>query len=82
MNNKKETVEKCLRNYLEKEYNAIAEIKESDNLIGSLGIDSLGILKMAISIEEELGIVIPDEELARIEDLSYGEVVDYFVERY
>lgn len=82
MNEKRESVEKCLRNYLEKEYDAMTELKESDNLISSLGIDSLGVLKMAISIEEELGIVIPDEELARIEDLSYGEVVDFFVERY
>lgn len=82
MNEKRESVERCLRNYLEKEYDVMTELKESDDLISSLGIDSLGVLKMAISIEEELGIVIPDEELARIENLSYGEVVDFFVDKY
>lgn len=46
-----------------------ASIKED------LGADSLDILQLLMTIEEENGIVIPDEELAHFEKVQ--DIVDY-----
>lgn len=40
-----------------------------------LGADSLDILQLLMTIEEEKGIVVPDEELAHF--LTVGDVVKY-----
>ncbi len=40
-----------------------------------LGADSIDILQLLMTIEEEHGIVIPDEELARFEKVQ--DIVDY-----
>ncbi|MBO4406992.1 MAG: acyl carrier protein [Clostridia bacterium] len=40
-----------------------------------LGADSLDILQLLMTIEEEHGITIPDEELATFEKV--GDIVDY-----
>lgn len=82
MNAKREMIEKCIKNYLNNEYDIEKEINQEEYLVETLGIDSLGILKMAIKVEEELGIVIPDEELASIGNFTYGEVIEFLAERY
>ena len=50
-----------------------ASIKED------LGADSLDILQLLMTIEEENGIVIPDEELATFEKVQ--DIVDYLESR-
>lgn len=82
MSAKREKVENCIKNYLNNEYNIEKKINQEEYLVKTLGIDSLGILKMAVKVEEELGIVIPDEELASIGNFTYGEVIEFFAKRY
>ena len=67
-----ETVKKILADQL--------RINEEDILPSSrikedLGADSLGILELLMTIEEEHGIVIPDEELASFE--TVGDILNF-----
>ena len=82
MSEKRRTVEMCIKNYLKNEYGIEKKVKEEEFLVKTLGIDSLGILKLAIKVEEELGIVVPDEELVKIGSFNYGELLDFFATRY
>ena len=51
------------------------EIKPESKISEDLGADSLDILQLLMTIEEEHGIVIPDEELAAFETVQ--DIVDY-----
>ena len=51
------------------------EIKPESKITEDLGADSLDILQLLMTIEEEHGIVIPDEELASFEMVQ--DIVDY-----
>lgn len=51
------------------------EIKPESKITEDLGADSLDILQLLMTIEEEHGIVIPDEELASFETVQ--DIVDY-----
>ena len=51
------------------------EIKPESKITEDLGADSLDILQLLMTIEEEHGIVIPDEELATFETVQ--DIVDY-----
>lgn len=53
----------------ENEVTLTAELKDD------LGIDSLAVVDLATSIEEEFDIEIPDEELENIR--TVGDIVDY-----
>lgn len=53
----------------EDEVTLTAELKDD------LGIDSLAVVDLATSIEEEFDIEIPDEELENIK--TVGDIVDY-----
>ena len=46
------------------------DILPSSRIKEDLGADSLGILELLMTIEEEHGIVIPDEELATFETVE------------
>ena len=48
--------------------------KESD-VINDLGADSIDILQLLMTLEEESGITIPDEKLATFE--TVGDIVTY-----
>ena len=52
-----------------------ADITLDTNIKKYLGADSLDILQLLMSIEEEYGIQIPDDELAGFE--TVGDVVTY-----
>ena len=52
-----------------------ADITLDTNIKKDLGADSLDILQLLMSIEEEYGIQIPDDELAGFE--TVGDVVTY-----
>ncbi|MFC1744580.1 acyl carrier protein [Candidatus Riflebacteria bacterium] len=46
------------------------EIKNSDDLFGDLGIDSLRGLKIMAEIEEEFDITIPDDRLSEMNTIK------------
>lgn len=51
------------------------EIRPESKITEDLGADSLDILQLLMTIEEERGIVIPDEELATF--VTVQDIVDY-----
>ena len=56
-----------------------AEITLDSKIKDDLGADSLDILQLLMTIEEEHGIVIPDEELATF--VTVGDIVNYLESR-
>lgn len=56
-----------------------AKITPDAKIQQDLGADSLDVLQLLMTIEEEYGIVIPDEELAAFEKVS--DIVDYLEKR-
>ena len=67
-----ETVKKILADQLRLNED---DIQPSSRIKEDLGADSLGILELLMTIEEENGIVIPDEELATFETVA--DIVTY-----
>lgn len=53
----------------------VSEIEETSTIKGDLGADSVDILQLLMTLEEENGIVIPDEKLAKFE--TVGDIVRY-----
>ncbi len=51
------------------------EILPTSNIKKDLGADSLDILQLLMTIEEQYGIVIPDEKLAEFDTIQ--DIVDY-----
>lgn len=51
------------------------EVLESKNFINDLGADSLALVDITMSLEELFGMVIPEEESAKIQ--TVGQMVDY-----
>ena len=51
------------------------DVRPESKIKDDLGADSIDILQLLMTIEEEHGIVIPDEELARFEKVQ--DIVDY-----
>lgn len=56
-----------------------AKITPDAKIQEDLGADSLDVLQLLMTIEEEYGIVIPDEELAAFEKVS--DIVNYLENR-
>ncbi len=69
--------------YFEKVRNALAQQFEMDpeaitpetNLIDDLGADSLDVVELIMSLEDEFGIAISDEDAAQL--YTVGRIVDY-----
>ena len=55
------------------------EIKENDNIQRSLEIDSFDFLKILTSLNEELGVEVPESEYAKVDTLEH--MAQYFLER-
>lgn len=51
------------------------DIRPESKIKDDLGADSLDVLQMLITLEEDYGIVIPDEKLA--EFVTVSDIVDY-----
>ena len=49
------------------------EIVESSNIIEDLGADSLDVIEMLMTLEEEYGITIPDDKIGQIKTI--GQIV-------
>ena len=56
-----------------------AKIKPESLIMEELGADSLNILQLLMKIEDDYGIVVPDEELATFR--TVGDVVSYLEAR-
>ncbi len=46
-----------------------AEIENTTDIVDDLGADSLDIVEILMSIEEQFGVVIPDEEVPNLKNL-------------
>lgn len=53
------------------------EIKESDDMVDDLGVDSLKIIEVISALEKDLGIRIKDSELKKIR--KYNEAEELYV---
>ncbi|MBR6050178.1 MAG: acyl carrier protein [Clostridia bacterium] len=53
----------------------ISEIDEDTRIMDDLGADSLDVVEMVMSIEEECGVAIPDDVVPTLE--TVGDVVNY-----
>ncbi len=49
-------------------------IKPESNILEDLGADSLDVIEMLMTLEEEYGITIPDEQISKVKTI--GEIVD------
>ncbi len=48
----------------------VEKVKDNSRLVEDLGADSLDIVEMLMTLEEEFGINIPDEETANMKTVS------------
>ena len=53
-------------------------ITAESNIIEDLGADSLDVIEMLMTLEEEYGITIPDEKISQIKTI--GQIVDLIEE--
>jgi len=49
------------------------EVTEASNIIEDLGADSLDVIEMLMTLEEEYGITIPDDKIGQIKTI--GQIV-------
>ena len=57
----------------------VSQIKPESRIKDDLGADSLDMLQLLMTIQEELGIEIPDEELAKF--ITVADVCEYLESR-
>lgn len=55
------------------------EVLPESKIMDDLGADSLDILQLLMTIEDEYGITVPDEELVKF--VTVGDVVTYLEEK-
>ena len=59
---------------LDQHAQAKVEINESSQIVGDLGIDSLGVMEVIADIEDKFGLHIPDEALRDV--VTVGDVAN------
>lgn len=52
-------------------------IKRESSLVDDLGCDSLDIVELTMTVEEEFNIEIPDDDAEKFQNATVGDVVDY-----
>ena len=70
--NTKERLIKVFRTVFEDEFDA-TELSESASLLGDLGMNSIGLLYMAMATEEEFGIKFQNEDFGKL--ITVGDVI-------
>ncbi|WP_298182639.1 acyl carrier protein [Saccharomonospora sp.] len=55
------------------------EVQNEKYLIDDLDIDSLSLVEIGATIEDDLGVAIPDDKLAELK--SVGDLVDYVTQQ-
>lgn len=71
-----ESVLNKISNYLKDEY-YVEDVDASKSLTEDYGINSLGVLKLIIGIEEEFALMIPDEELSKFSTATINEIIEF-----
>jgi acyl carrier protein len=54
---------------------AVEDIRDSSDVMGDLGADSLDIVDVVMAIEEEFGIEVPDEDVPGLK--TVGDIANY-----
>jgi acyl carrier protein len=57
----------------------VRDVKEESHLIDDLGFDSLDLVELTMTIEEALGIEIPDEDVEKL--FTVSDVIEYLKTR-
>lgn len=57
----------------------VADIADNADIIADLGADSLDIVELLMVLEDELGISIPDDDVAELKTVS--DIADYIEDR-
>ena len=52
-----------------------ARIEESTNLVDDLGVDSLDVAEMLMTIEDKYGVAVPDEDAIKLKTVK--DITDY-----
>ncbi|MDD5903188.1 MAG: acyl carrier protein [Oscillospiraceae bacterium] len=69
------TLEKVQKIIAEQFEVAADSISADTNIVDDLGIDSLDVVELIISVEDEFGIAIPDEDATEL--TTVGKIVEY-----
>lgn len=56
-------------------------IRASSSLIDDLGLDSLDVAELAMALEDEFNLAIPDSDLIDNANTTVGDVIAYIVKR-
>lgn len=64
-----------LAELIKEQLNYDGEVKAESNFKDDLGVDSLDLFELVMSMEEEFGVEIPSEDLEKI--ATVGDVIDY-----
>ena len=67
--------EKIVKLIAEKLGKKVEDIKPSSRLVEDLNADSLDVVEMIITLEDEFGITLPDEEVANMKTVA--DVIKY-----
>jgi acyl carrier protein len=70
-----ETIDKVKAILAEQLDYAVEDIRDSSDVMGDLGADSLDIVDVVMAIEEEFDIEVPDEDVPLLK--SVGEIATY-----
>ncbi|MCC6525724.1 MAG: acyl carrier protein [Polyangiaceae bacterium] len=65
-----EAVVKELMRVLEVHTEHKVELRESTELVGELGIDSLGVMEVVAELEDKFGLTIADDDLREVETVG------------
>ena len=65
-----------IQEILAEQFEVSAEsVSEDTNLVDDLGADSLDVVELIMSVEDEFGISVPDEDAAGL--TTVGKIIDY-----
>jgi len=67
--------QKIVKIIAEKLNKKVDEIKMESRLVEDLGADSLDVVELVMSFEDEFGIALPDEDVANLKTIK--DIVDY-----
>ena len=67
--------QKIIKLIAEKLNKKIEEIKMESRLVEDLGADSLDVVELVMTFEDEFGIALPDEDVANLKTIK--DIVDY-----
>ena len=69
--------QKIVKLIAEKLNKKVDEIKMESHLVEDLGADSLDVVELVMSFEDEFGITLPDEDVAKLKTIK--DIVDYIL---